>query len=151
MLCIGTRCVAYGTESLSAVTSRSRPPQPRYCRLRAPNESCCRRASPRDDPVEPSGWSAPADRRTETGAAVSVGCTSATFCVATDSIDAVARWNGTTWSAPLILDSFDRGSAVSSVVSCPSSSFCMLLDNTGDAVIWNGSSWGTPKKIPADR
>ncbi len=98
-------------------------------------------------PSEPPGWSAAQTIDPRTGAAVTVACASASFCVATDAVDGVARWNGTSWSAPTKVDTPPSGTQGLTVVSCPASSFCMLVDNSGDAVTWNGTSWSAPTKV----
>ena len=55
-------------------------------------------------PPEPPGWSAAQTIDPGTGSAVTIACASSTFCVATDGVDGAARWNGSSWSAPTIVD-----------------------------------------------
>ena len=53
------------------------------------------------------------------------------------------HYNGTSWSAPLDIDSTTGLLSV----SCTSSSFCMAVDNVGNALHYNGTSWSAPTSI----
>jgi hypothetical protein len=52
-------------------------------------------------------------------------------------------WNGSSWSAPVLIDPIGYLASV----SCPSSSFCVAVDWDGNALTWNGSSWSAPVSI----
>jgi len=74
----------------------------------------------------------------------SVSCTSSTFCVALDDASGSAiRYNGTNWSASVIID----GKVGRSAVSCASSTFCVAVDANGQASTYNGRTWSAPSLI----
>jgi len=84
----------------------------------------------------------------------SVSCASATFCIALASIDAsvyALRWNGSSWSAPVLIDSAQGVDPPpgTGYVSCASSSFCAVADTGGNVLTFDGSSWSAPDTIDA--
>jgi hypothetical protein len=86
-----------------------------------------------------------------------VSCASEWFCMAVGSgmplppggdveeerEGEAATYDGSSWSAPVKIDS----SAGLSSVSCPSASFCAAVDFRGNALTYNGSSWSAPVHI----
>ena len=90
-------------------------------------------------------WSTPQriDNATdESGGAGSLSCVSSSFCISVGG-NAILRWNGSTWTAPLVID---NGQHLTSV-SCVSTSFCAAVDGIGNATMWNGTIWSYPKLI----
>ncbi len=83
----------------------------------------------------------PADHRPERNL-TSVSCVSSSFCAAVDRQGNALSFDGSTWSAPLLIDSTGLVS-----VSCPSSSFCAAVEYEDNAVSFDGSSWSTPQPI----
>ncbi len=84
----------------------------------------------------------------------SVSCASPTFCIALASIQGsvyALRWNGSSWSAPVLIDSALGVSPPpgSGYVSCASPSFCAVADTGGNVLTFNGSSWSSPHTIDA--
>lgn len=79
-----------------------------------------------------------------------VSCPSTSFCMATDEGGDALTFNGSSWSAPTVIDSeVFRGSPVRYglvSVSCPSSSFCAAVDERR-ALTYNGSSWSAPTEL----
>ncbi len=131
-LVVGLMCAALGGPLFATAGASAAPTQVRNTTF---------------GPPEPPGWSTAQTIDPRTGAAVTVACASANFCVATDAIDGVSRWNGASWSAPTNVDTPPSGAHGLAVVSCPSSSFCMLVDNSANDVTWNGTSWSAPTKF----
>src|SRR5437879_5442614 len=81
-------------------------------------------------------WSSPKQIDTHQGYA-SVSCAIASFCeavVASPQLGSAITWNGTSWSAPQVLDQQNLNH-----VSCPTAGFCMAASNS--AFTWNGASW----------
>ncbi len=64
------------------------------------------------------------------------------FCAAVDDMGNAYTFNGSTWSAPDMIDSAELIS-----VSCPSSSFCAAVDKLGYAFTWKGGIWSAPDPI----
>ncbi len=85
-------------------------------------------------------WSAGTTLVSSTGGVRTVSCVSATFCVAGDFSGGVSTYNGTDWSAPVVVDA---GRAITAI-SCPATSFCVATDQAGNYVIWENGSWGAP-------
>jgi hypothetical protein len=103
-----------------------------------------------------TSWSAPASIASGALVARSVSCPTATFCVAGGeqlggtSGDAVAVWNGSTWSQVTDLNGGKLSFPYISSVSCPTTTFCAAVDIYGSAFTYNGSSWSGPVVIDFD-
>ena len=99
------------------------------------------------------GWSAPVFVDGSPAGLGSISCASASFCVAFDLRGNAVTWNGSSWSAPVAVDS----AYGLDYVSCVSSSFCAAVDvrtvqnnqTSSWALFWNGSSWTAPAEIDA--
>ena len=65
-----------------------------------------------------------------------VSCPTANFCVAVDDGGHAVVYNGTSWSAPVVIDQQQLNA-----VSCSSPQFCVAVDQKGGTVTWDGSSW----------
>jgi hypothetical protein len=72
-----------------------------------------------------------------------VSCPSASFCAAVDANGNVLTFNGTSWSAPKVIDP----SGVLTSVSCPSASFCAAVAEAGQVSTFNGASWSAPELV----
>lgn len=89
-------------------------------------------------------WSAPTsiDPGTRMNA---VSCVSASFCVAVDVDGDALTYNGSSWSAPMSVDSATAGLNQLFSVSCVSATFCAAAGGNGNGYIdmytFNGSSW----------
>ncbi len=74
-----------------------------------------------------------------------VSCVSSSFCVA-DGYDGsggnVFTWNGTSWSAPSLVD---PGYKLHSI-SCTSATFCVAGASV-NVFTWNGSTWSAPDPV----
>jgi hypothetical protein len=95
-----------------------------------------------------STWGSPTAIDNPRGYGVfAVECASTSLCFATEGTD-VSTFNGSSWSAPSLMDAAaaggDRG--VDSI-SCPSTGFCMAVDDNGHALSYNGQSWSSPVKV----
>jgi hypothetical protein len=86
-------------------------------------------------------WSAAATVNDPDGKLLSVSCGSASFCVAADNHGYVMTWNGTSWSAPVLVDDDTTPGPALYSLSCSSASFCMAADNIGQALVFNGATW----------
>ena len=91
-----------------------------------------------------SSWSAGFDPQAAT---VTVSCVSPTFCMGTGGQGggSVSTYDGSQWSAPVVVDPDDDLSSV----SCASASFCVAMGdhiNWATAYVFNGAGWdtGTP-------
>jgi hypothetical protein len=91
--------------------------------------------------IRTTRWGAPFSIDARPGNLTSVGCSSATFCMAVDDAGSALTWSGTTWSAPT-----PSGLSSLSGVSC-AATICMAVSNIGDAVEYSGGSWGKPVTI----
>lgn len=92
-----------------------------------------------------TGWSGP----TQIGASSSVSCPSSSFCMTVGSNGQAQMFNGSSWSAPVTIDT--RGLVA---VSCTSSSFCAAVDTaqfSDYALTFDGSSWSAPVQIDTTR
>ncbi len=84
------------------------------------------------------------------GSMTGVSCTSSTFCVAVDNAGYGLIYNGTTWSAPVLLDAAGpglRGGSFAMKVSCPAQGFCVVVDTAGNAYIYRSGAWGAGQDI----
>jgi len=75
---------------------------------------------------------------------LSVSCSTARFCMATNFDGQILSFNGSKWnlsqsSAPKFLIS----------VSCTGQKFCVAVATTGKTMTFHGKSWSAPKLIPA--
>ena len=81
-----------------------------------------------------------------------VSCVSSTFCMGIDLASGAAeQWNGTSWSAPVRIESgpyLDDGYDIH--LSCVSSSFCLAVDTNGNAFAWDGTSWSPAAAVGLD-
>lgn len=88
-------------------------------------------------------FSAPVTVDAPAGFIGAVSCVSAAFCMGMDLADgAAARWDGTSWSAPVRIETgpyLDSGYNIN--VSCVSPSFCLALDASGNSFAYDGTSW----------
>jgi hypothetical protein len=70
--------------------------------------------------------------------------------VGTDSLDqelsVASVFNGSTWSAPVIVDPQGQ----EPWVSCPSAGFCVLAAWNGDVVTYSGGTWSVPKPVDSN-
>ncbi len=73
----------------------------------------------------------------------SIACTSPSQCIAVDNAASDLVFNGTTWSAPTVIDSAHTASPLNAV-SCPSSSLCAAVDNFGDVLVSTTMFTGSP-------
>lgn len=81
----------------------------------------------------------------------SVSCPTPQFCMAGGGVvtgpatgwAAVARWNGSRWSGPVVTDPPRTQLATNAIasVSCISPSFCVGADDNGETFQWNGFRW----------
>jgi hypothetical protein len=79
-------------------------------------------------------------------APAAISCPSSNLCVAVDGTGSVFTFNGSSWSAPAVLD----GQTPIVALSCaPASSFCVAIDAGGDAATFNGTSWSAPALVGA--
>lgn len=92
--------------------------------------------------------SAPEQIDTNRDGLFQISCASATFCVAVGStgpgvVRSARMWNGTSWSAPRVIDPNGADTATSNSglrsVSCPTASLCVAVGSDGDAVIGRGA------------
>ncbi len=91
------------------------------------------------------GWSIPTP--VDPGQALhSVSCASTSFCAAVDNDWRALTYNGSSWGAPVSIDSGSAPFQLESV-SCPSESFCAAVDIEGNVLTYDGSSWSTPASI----
>ncbi len=88
-------------------------------------------------------WRPPTLLSKSTGNLTHVSCSSSTFCVAVDDTGNATTYDGTTWSAPIAIDTRLRLSDV----SCPSTSFCTAVDDHGFAMTFDGTHWSAPVAI----
>jgi len=88
-------------------------------------------------------WGAPRYVDSLGGRFGALDCVTTTFCMATDYLaDAALRFNGTSWSAPLTLESSVRPDAPQLyTLSCSSTTFCVAIDEYGAMFTYNGKSW----------
>lgn len=91
--------------------------------------------------VRTTKWGAPFSIDARPGNVTSVGCSSATFCMAVDDAGDAMAWTGTTWSAPVA-----TGLASLSGVSC-AAGLCVAVSNGGEAVSYTNGTWGKPATI----
>ncbi len=89
-------------------------------------------------------WSAPMNVD-GTNALVSVSCANPLFCAAVDLHGDALTYNGSSWSAP---DMVNEGDLFA--VSCPSATFCVAAGSGGVESTWNGSSWSGPGPVGSD-
>ncbi|HTZ07985.1 MAG TPA: hypothetical protein VMB72_02870, partial [Acidimicrobiales bacterium] len=103
--------------------------------------------------IEPASvYATDAGRNDE--AVVGLSCPSATFCAAVTAGGRAMTWNGSAWSAPVVLTPGDSIAlqellylpAVTGV-SCASPTFCMAVASNGDAYRYDGSAWSAPLPI----
>ena len=75
-----------------------------------------------------------------------VSCVSSTFCIGVDTGGHAVKYNGSTWSSPVLADpGLDPANSKSlSKVSCASTTFCVAVDTLGRAVKFNGTTWSAP-------
>ena len=72
----------------------------------------------------------------------SVSCSSASFCEALSSQEAVT-FDGTAWSAPVAVGPAPTGPDGGQYeVSCVSPTFCGSVNTAGVVTLWDGTSWG---------
>jgi hypothetical protein len=81
----------------------------------------------------------------------SVSCPTPQFCLAGGGVvtgpatgsAAVAHWNGSRWSRPVVTDPPRTLPAMNAIasVSCVNPTFCVGADNNGETFQWNGSRW----------
>ncbi|MGD0067574.1 MAG: hypothetical protein ABSB76_29570, partial [Streptosporangiaceae bacterium] len=74
----------------------------------------------------------------------SVSCPSKKFCAAIDVDGQALTFNGTTWSAPVTIDT---AYAALGSVSCSSATFCVAGDVYGKASYYNGSTWSALQTV----
>jgi hypothetical protein len=78
-----------------------------------------------------------------------MSCASESFCVAAffdpddSGLTDALTWNGSNWSAPVVIDQDGKAT----YVSCPSSTFCDAVDYNGNSVTFNGTSWSAPVSV----
>jgi hypothetical protein len=95
----------------------------------------------------PAGWSKTLDLEADFYA---ISCASQTFCLATgigsssQGVAVASVFNGTYWSAPVVVD---LTATEPPVVSCPSAKFCMLVTWDGDAITYMNGSWSAPRRV----
>jgi hypothetical protein len=69
---------------------------------------------------------------------------SASFCAAADGDGNAVIWNGSSWSAPQLVDPTELLSAL----SCPTTSVCEAVNDNGDVFTYNGSTWSSQGELP---
>jgi hypothetical protein len=74
-----------------------------------------------------------------------VSCPSVSFCIAVDGHGDVARYDGSSWSAPQQVDTKPLNA-----VSCPTVTFCVAVDDAGGAVVFDGAAWSSPALVSAN-
>ncbi|HEY2639972.1 MAG TPA: hypothetical protein VGI66_08830 [Streptosporangiaceae bacterium] len=88
-------------------------------------------------------FSAPVTIDAPAGWLGTVSCTSSSFCMGMDVASGSAlRWNGTSWSAPVRIESgpyLDAGYNMH--LSCVTKTFCLAVDSNGNSFPYNGTSW----------
>jgi hypothetical protein len=77
----------------------------------------------------------------------SVSCPTATFCMAVDTHGHALSYDGTTWSAPTLVD---KGDGAIDAVSCATPTFCVAVDKTAHALVYDGTSWSEPEQVDAN-
>ncbi|HXB46240.1 MAG TPA: hypothetical protein VNW50_00655 [Streptosporangiaceae bacterium] len=81
-----------------------------------------------------------------------VSCTSSSFCMGMDVASGSAlRWNGTSWSAPVRIETgpyLDAGYDMH--LSCVSAAFCLAVDANGNSFTYDGTSWSPAASIGLD-
>jgi hypothetical protein len=87
-------------------------------------------------PIDPDG--------AKGGGLSTVSCISFSFCQAGDAAGNVLTWDGTSWSAPVLVDNAGIGE-----ISCASPRFCAAVDEDGQLLFWQGSSWTRPQVPPS--
>ena len=70
-----------------------------------------------------------------------VDCVTSTFCIALDRFGNAARFDGTTWGAPV------STGVVEGRLSCASTSFCMVVGG-GSYNVFNGAAWSSSRAAP---
>jgi len=97
-----------------------------------------------------SSWTQPGDTDNQ-GQLNSVSCASATFCMAVDSAGDALTWNGSAFSAPVLVSSEPAltGTDASGFtgVSCPTPTFCRAVDSVGRVFGFNGTTWSKGSTI----
>ena len=97
-------------------------------------------------------FSAPVTVDAPAGWLGTVACVSSTFCMGIDLASGAAeRWNGTSWSAPMRIETGpyqDGGYDIH--LSCVSASFCLAVDTSGNAFTYDGTSWSPAESIGLD-
>ena len=99
--------------------------------------------------VEPLSLLRRADKHGLSGL-TALSCPSPVLCIALDSSGNVFTFNGTKWSAPVLVDpeSVTNGAGSGlTAISCPSVSFCMAVDGAGNALTFNGTTWSAPRPV----
>ena len=95
-------------------------------------------------PSATSPWSS-ALAESPQGDLTSISCPVPNFCMAIDSDGNVVTYNGTTWSAPRLVDPDLPGT--NPVISCISATFCVVVDAAGGTVIYHEATWSKPTLI----
>jgi hypothetical protein len=82
-----------------------------------------------------SGGSARVDPN---GVIASLSCPSPSFCAAADGSGNALTFNGSSWSAPVLIDPTPLGEGT---VSCDSALFCGAVEEGAKVAIFNRSKW----------
>jgi hypothetical protein len=97
-------------------------------------------------------FSAPVSVDSPAGFLGTVSCVSSTFCMGIDVASGAAeRWDGTSWSAPVRIETgpyLDGGYDIH--LSCASATFCLAVDANGNSFTYDGSSWSPALSIGLD-
>jgi hypothetical protein len=72
-------------------------------------------------------------------------CAATNFCIAVDTGGGVLTFNGSTWTAPDIIDPTYQHLWS---VSCPSRTFCAAVDTSSNIFTFNGTTWTEGKPAP---
>jgi hypothetical protein len=97
-------------------------------------------------------FSAPLSVDSPAGFLGTVSCPTSSFCMGLDEASGSAlRWNGTSWSAPVRVETgafLDAGYDMH--LSCVSASFCLAVDANGNSFGYDGTSWSAASSIGLD-
>ncbi|MGH9169359.1 MAG: hypothetical protein ACRD0Z_00550 [Acidimicrobiales bacterium] len=77
-----------------------------------------------------------------------IACATTTFCMAVGVYGMEATFNGSTWSAPVQIDTTSNNDLAS--VACSTPSLCVVSDDASYVVGWNGTSWTSPVLLDLD-
>jgi len=78
------------------------------------------------------------------GAPADISCPTATWCLAVDRSGQALTYDGTTWSAPSLVQPIGDGTAGFTAVSCPTTQFCFAIGSGFTARLTAGTWTVTP-------